>query len=232
MKYPPRTTLTAYGLPTPVVNAIAVVFGLLMPVSAAAAEPLEILAFGDSLTAGFNLPHQDSFPARLESALKEKGYDVRVINGGVSGDTTAGGLARLDWMTAETPDAAILELGANDALRGLPPEQAKANLSTMIEKLQAKGIRVLLAGMLAPPNMGAEYAQAFNVIYADLAELHDVEGYYTFFLEGVAGQPELLLDDGMHPNPEGVGEIVRRILPKVEELLNEELVEKGMQARQ
>lgn len=193
--------------------------------AAAAADDarLSILALGDSLSAGYNLSHDAAFPVQLEEALREKGYDVTVINAGVSGDTTAGGLSRLDWTLGDdVPDVTILELGANDALRGLPPAQVEANLAAIIEGLQARGSRVLLAGMLAPPNMGADYAEAFNAIYPALADRYDT-ALYPFFLDGVAGQTALLQSDAMHPTADGVAEIVRRILPKVEKLLNEEL---------
>lgn len=192
------------------------------PVNAAPAEPLTILALGDSLTAGYNLSQGQGFAPALERALTDKGYAVRVVDGGVSGDTSAGGLARLDWMTAEVPDLAIVELGANDALRGQPPAETQENLARILSGLKDKGVRVLLAGMLAPPNMGAEYAEAFNAIYPALAKRFDV-AFYAFFLDGVAAEPDLLLADGMHPTAEGVQEIVRRILPLVEKLLNEEL---------
>lgn len=196
-----------------------------VPSGSAWAEPWTILAYGDSLTAGFNLPSGTAFPAQLEEALRQKGYDVRLVNGGVSGDTTAGGLARLDWMLSDRPDIVVLELGANDALRGIPPQQVYENLAAIIERLQAEGVRILLTGMLAPPNMGAEYAEAFNAIYPRLAERYDI-AFYPFFLDGVAAQPDLLQSDGMHPTPEGVAVIVRRILPKVEKLLNEVLAER------
>lgn len=173
-----------------------------------------ILAFGDSLTAGYGLNGQDSFPSRLETALRESGYDVRVINGGVSGDTTAGGLARLDWLMQERPDLVIVELGANDALRGLDPAMTRRNLDAIVTGIKKQGARVLLAGMLAPPNMGPEYGKEFNSIYDDLARDHNIV-LYPFFLEGVAGEPALNLDDGMHPNARGVAEIVERMLPTV-----------------
>jgi acyl-CoA thioesterase I len=173
-----------------------------------------ILAFGDSLTAGYGLNGRDSFPSRLETALQESGYDVRVVNGGVSGDTTAGGLARLNWLMQERPDLVIVELGANDALRGLDPAVTRRNLDAIITGIKKQGARVLLAGMLAPPNMGSEYGEEFNAIYGDLARDHNVV-LYRFFLEGVAGDPALNLDDGMHPNAKGVAEIVKRMLPSV-----------------
>lgn len=185
--------------------------------------PLTVLALGDSLTAGYNLPHDAAFPVQLEDALRAEGYNVTVTNAGVSGDTTAGGLSRLDWTLAEgAPDVTVLELGANDALRGIPPAQAKDNLAALIEGLQAAGSRILLAGMLAPPNMGTDYADAFNALYPALAKRYDI-ALYPFFLDGVAANPELLLSDGMHPTAEGVAEIVRRIQPAVEKLLDAEL---------
>ena len=180
---------------------------------------MRILALGDSLTAGFNLDHRAAFPVQLEAALRDKGYDVKVENAGVSGDTTAGGLARLDWaLGGSVPDITILELGANDALRGIPPDEAKANLTRIVEGLEAAGSRILLAGMWAPPNMGRDYAEAFNAIYPDLAADHDLP-LYPFFLDGVITRPELLQNDGMHPTADGVTEIVKRILPMVEEMI-------------
>ncbi len=173
-----------------------------------------ILAFGDSLTAGYGLNGQDSFPSRLEAALQESGHDVRVINGGVSGDTTAGGLSRLNWLMQEGPDLVIVELGANDALRGLDPAVTRRNLDAIITGIRKQGAEVLLAGMLAPPNMGSDYGKEFNAIYSDLARDHNIV-FYPFFLEGVAGDPTLNLEDGMHPNKLGIAEIVERMLPTV-----------------
>lgn len=178
------------------------------------AAGITILAFGDSLTAGLGVETEQSFPARLERALRGAGVDARVINAGVSGDTTSGGLARLDWTLAESPALVILELGANDALRGIPPSVTEANLDRMLAQLGAKRIPVLLAGMLAPPNLGAEYGAAFNAIYPRLAQKHGVP-LYPFFLEGLAAQPALLQNDGMHPNARGVEVIVAGILPHV-----------------
>lgn len=179
-----------------------------------------IVAFGDSLTAGYEIAPEDSFPAQLEAALRKEGYKVRVMNAGVSGDTTAAGLARLDWSVPKEADAVIVELGANDALRGLPPEKARANLDAILAKLKQRGLPVLLAGMLAPRNMGPEYAQAFDSIYADLAEKHDVY-IYPFFLEGIAGDKALNLSDGLHPNAKGAAVIVENILPAVEDLIEQ-----------
>jgi acyl-CoA thioesterase-1 len=179
-----------------------------------AAEPLRILAFGDSLTAGYGLNEQDSFPAQLELALGAAGVNASVINAGVSGDTSAGGLARLDWALVDRPDLVIVELGANDALRGLDPATIAANLDAILTRLRADGRGVLLAGMWAPPNLGADYADAFNAIYPVLAERHGVP-LYPFFLDGVAADRALNQDDGIHPNAAGVRVIVRRILPHV-----------------
>jgi acyl-CoA thioesterase-1 len=180
----------------------------------AAAQPLKILALGDSLTAGFGLPPGQGFAPQLERALKERGVEAQVIDAGVSGDTTAGGLARIDWALADAPDLVILELGANDMLRGIDPAEIRANLDAMLAKLRAADARVLLAGMRAAPNLGADYGGAFERLYAELAAQYEVP-LYPFFLDGVATDPKLNLPDGMHPNEAGVAEIVRRILPHV-----------------
>ena len=185
---------------------------------AAASQPLRIVVFGDSLVAGFQLKASDAFPAQLERALKARGHAVEVINAGVSGDTTAAGLERLRWSIPEKVDAVILELGANDALRGLDPDRAKSNLDKMIATIKGTGAEVLLAGMLAPPNMGPQYAQAFNGIYQDLAAKHELI-LYPFFLDGIALDQRFNLGDGIHPNSKGVAEITRNILPTVERLL-------------
>jgi acyl-CoA thioesterase-1 len=182
------------------------------------AAPVRIVVLGDSLVAGFELRASDAFPAQLERALRARGHRVEVINAGVSGDTTAAGLERVRWAVPDKTDAVILELGANDALLGLDPAKAKANLDSIITAVKAGGAEVLLAGMLAPGNMGADYAQAFDAIYPALAKKHGVP-LYPFFLDGVALDAQLNLSDGMHPNPKGVAEIVRRILPMVEELI-------------
>ncbi len=179
---------------------------------------MRILAFGDSLTAGYNLPPGDAFPVKLEAALRAKGYRVQVINAGVSGDTTAGGRARLDWALADHPDYAIVELGANDALRGLDPAAALANLDAILGQFAAHRVKILLAGMLAPPNLGQDYGRAFNAIYPKLQDKWHVP-LYPFFLDGVTLHPELTLPDGLHPNTRGVERIVAGILPAVEALL-------------
>lgn len=180
----------------------------------AAAEKLRILAFGDSLTAGYGLPSEDGFVAQLQRALDEVGAEATVLDGGVSGDTTAGGLARLDWALGDDPDLVILELGANDGLRGIDPAETRANLDAMLTRLKEAGTVVLLAGMLAPPNLGPEYGAEFNRIYPELAEAHGV-ALYPFFLDGVAAEPALNQSDGIHPSAEGVAVIVQRILPYV-----------------
>jgi acyl-CoA thioesterase-1 len=185
---------------------------------AAAAEPVRILALGDSLTAGYNLPASEAFPVKLEAALKAKGHQVTVINAGVSGDTTAGGLARLDWALADRPQAAIVELGANDMLRGLDPGQTFANLDAILGKLKGQGVRVLLAGMKAPPNLGP-FAGEFNAVYPKLADKHKID-LYPFFLDGVASKADLNQGDGIHPTAKGVDRIVEGILPKVRRLID------------
>ncbi len=185
----------------------------------AAARPLRLVAYGDSLMAGYNLPDADAFPTRLQAALKAQGRDVEVVNAGVSGDTTGDGLARLDWTLGDGADAVILELGANDMLRGIDPKLTADNLAKMLEALKAKHIKVLLAGMQAPPSMGAEYGHAFAAIYPALAKRYDVP-LYPFFLDGVIGDRKLHLPDQLHPTGDGVGVIVQRILPDVDKLLD------------
>ena len=184
----------------------------------AGTAPIRIVVLGDSLVAGFQLKTSDAFPAQLERTLKAKGHSVEVINAGVSGDTTAAGLERLRWAVPEKTDAVILELGANDALRGLDAGRAKANLEKIIIALKAGGAEVLLAGMIAPRNLGEEYTRVFDGIYPQLAQKHGLI-LYPFFLDGVALNGNLNLGDGIHPNPKGVAEITKRILPKVEELI-------------
>jgi len=184
---------------------------------AAAATPV-IVAFGDSLTAGLGLSEKDSFPAQLERALKARGQQVKVVNAGVSGDTAAAGLARLDWAMPDDASAVIVELGANDALQGLDPAATKATLEKIITELKARGLPILLAGMEAPRNLGQEYVDQFRALYADLAQRYDLI-LYPFFLDGVALDDKYTLGDGLHPNADGVARIVDGILPKVEELL-------------
>lgn len=216
----PTRCRLAYGVRVRLFNGFAILlmtFGLFFSNAAQANEQV-ILALGDSLTAGYGLAEQESFPVQLQKALSGNGHAVRVINAGVSGDTSAGGLARLDWLLSEQPDIMILELGANDGLRALEPDQTRANLSKIIEKAKAADIPILLTGMLAPPNMGRDYGDAFNAIYPDLAEEYDVV-FYPFFLDGVAGEPDLNQGDGMHPTAEGISIIVDRLLPYVEQTL-------------
>jgi acyl-CoA thioesterase I len=185
---------------------------------AAAAEPLRIVAFGDSLMAGYGLAQADAFPAKLEAALKAKGHDVRIANASVSGDTASAGLARLDWSVPPGTDAVILELGANDALRGVDPAVTRKSLDAIIRRLKERRIDILLAGMQAPPNLGAKYVGAFDRIFPDLAKAHDLP-LYPFFLDGVAADAKLNQRDGVHPTAEGIDRIVARILPPVEQLI-------------
>ena len=218
---PGRGPSARYGLLRRIVNAAAITVSLTVATAfGAAAEPVKLLALGDSLTAGYGLPSNEGFTARLEAALRAAGRDVRVVNGGVSGDTTAGGLARLDWALADRPDAAMVALGANDALRGLPPAEAERNLDAILTQLAAARIPVLLVGMRAPPNLGRDYAAAFDGIYARLAAKHGV-ALYPFFLDGVAAQRELNQQDGIHPDARGVAAMVERILPAVAALLDQ-----------
>jgi acyl-CoA thioesterase-1 len=184
----------------------------------AADGPVKIVALGDSLTAGYGLAREAAFPARLEAALKAKGLDVQVANAGVSGDTAAGGLARLDWSVPDGTEAVIVELGANDALRGIDPSVTRAAVDGILRRLAARRIPVLLAGMRAPRNMGDEFVRAFDAIFPELAAAHDVL-LYPFFLDGIAGDRALNLPDGLHPTAAGIDAIVRGILPKAEELV-------------
>jgi len=178
----------------------------------AAGAPFRITVLGDSLSAGYGLAAADAFPAQLEQALRARGCAVAVANAGVSGDTTAGGRARLDWVLAGQPQLVVVELGGNDALRGLPPQEAAANLAAILGRLQEEGIEALLAGMRAPRNLGKEYYTNFDALFPRLAARYHVP-FYPFFLAGVTGKPELNQGDGIHPNARGVAEIVRSILP-------------------
>lgn len=205
-------------------GGILAVFGWLAlalaagPAAASDGEPLRIVALGDSLTAGYHLPPGAGFPAQLEAALRARGHDVEVVDAGVSGDTTSGGLARLDWSVPDEADAVIVELGGNDALRGVDPAIAEENLEAILTRLDERGIPALLAGMKAPRNMGPDYVERFDAIFPALAERHDVV-FHPFFLEGVAAEPSLDLPDGIHPNARGVSVIVENILPAVERLI-------------
>lgn len=203
-----RTALVRYGALCLLVNVIG---------NTALAET-RILALGDSLTAGYGLSAHESLPSQLEQALRQRGHDVRVINAGVSGDTTAGGVARLDWALGDDPHVAIVALGANDGLRGIEPARIEDNLDTILDRLKAKSVRVVLAGMLAPPNMGEDYAREFNAIFPRLAERHDV-AFYPFLLDGVVADRTLNLPDGIHPTGRGVAIMVERLLPVVEKVL-------------
>ena len=191
---------------------------LLLMVNGAVAAPVTLLALGDSLTAGYGLQPSDAFPVKLEAALRARGHDVNVINAGVAGDTALDGASRLDWALSEEVDAVIVELGANDALRGLPVPQAEQALDQLLGRLAERKLPVLLAGMRAPPNLGPDYQAAFDGMYPRLAEKHGTM-LYPFFLDGVAADVKLNQADGMHPNPAGVDVIVSRILPSVERLL-------------
>lgn len=196
--------------------------GALFMSQAALAAPKVVLAYGDSLMAGYQLRPGEGFAPQLEKALRAKGRDVRVVGAGVSGDTSTQGKARLNWVLAgmkTKPDLVILELGANDMLRGQSPATAKANIDAMVKAFKAKDVRVLLAGMRASPNLGATYVRAFEGLYPAVAKANNV-ALYPFFLDGVAAQRNLVLADGMHPNPKGVGVMVQRILPSVERELD------------
>lgn len=190
-----------------------IAFGLLLGAAGAAeARTIQLVGLGDSLMAGYQLPPGDGFPAKLQAALKAKGLDIAIADAGVSGDTTSGGLARIDWSVPDGTDGVILELGANDALRGIPPEETEKNLEAIIVRLKERNVPVLLAGMLAPPNMGPDYAAKFNPIYKRLADKYQLQ-LYPFFLDGVATHADLQLADGMHPNSSGVDIMVRNFEP-------------------
>jgi acyl-CoA thioesterase-1 len=214
-----------YGLRTRKVKAIrsiAFLFAASLPLfpPAARAEPLRILALGDSLTAGYGLPHADGFEAQLQAALTAQGHDVKILDAGVSGDTSAGGLARLDWALADGADAAIVELGANDGLRGVDPADMARNLTAILDRLAARHIPVLFTGMYAPPNLGNDYETAFRAVFDRLGKRPGLI-YDPFFLQGVATDPALNQADGLHPNPRGVKILVARLLPLVDRLIAE-----------
>ena len=185
----------------------------------AQAKTMHLVAFGDSLSAGYMLPQADAFPTVLEKALRDEGRDVTVANAAVSGDTTNDGLARLDWSIPDDTDGVLLELGANDMLRGLDPDLVRKNLAAMLDRLKQRHIPVLLIGMRATPSLGRDYVTKFEAIYPDLAKAYDVP-LYPFFLDGVAAEPSLSLQDGMHPNPRGVRKVVDAILPTVRRFLD------------
>lgn len=204
----------------PIILHFLVMTSLLSAPVAAQEREVQLVGFGDSLMAGYQLAPNESYTAQLEKALKEKGHNVVVANAGVSGDTTSAGLSRVDWSVPDGTDGVILELGANDALRGIPPEQTEKNLDAIITRLKDRGIPVLLAGMIAPPNMGSQYSNRYDGIYSRLAEKHGVP-LYPFFLDGVVAVSGTQLEDGMHPNARGVGIMVERSLPAVERFLGE-----------
>lgn len=194
--------------------AVILLAGLAGP-RIALAEPLQLVGFGDSLMAGYQLPQEDALPAQLQRQLTAKGHEVVITNAGVSGDTTSGGLSRVDWSVPDGTDGVILELGANDALRGIAPEETEKNLEQIIMRLKERDIPIFFVGMLAPPNMGDDYGQKFNAIYPRLAEKYDLP-LYPFVLDGVITERSLLLDDGMHPNTEGLKLMAERMLPLAE----------------
>lgn len=210
---------TSYGHWLLLVQAVAFAV-VLAAASPVAARTIRLVVLGDSLTAGLGLPPGKAFPDRLQAALRARGLDVDVLNAGVSGDTAADGLGRYDWAVPANADALIVELGANDMLRGLEPEATKKALSAILDKARAARLPTLIAGMRAAPNLGAEYDRAFDAIYPALAKDHDV-ALYPFFLDGVAGDPKLNQADGMHPTAEGVDAIVERIAPSVERILKQ-----------
>jgi acyl-CoA thioesterase I len=188
------------------------------PTGATTDRAVKIVAFGDSLTAGYGLPAKEAFPVKLTNALAAKGIQVQIINAGVSGDTASGGLARLDWSVPSDTDAVIVELGANDALRGIDPAVTESALGTILSRLKERGVAVLLCGIYAPPNMGPEFGRAYKQMYPKLARNYDV-ALYPFFLDRVAGRAELNQQDGIHPTAKGVDLIVEGILPRVEDLV-------------
>jgi acyl-CoA thioesterase-1 len=207
-----------YGFFRRCCNVAGLLAVMLVTLMSAAAElqaaPLRLLVFGDSLVAGYNLPPDAAYPVQLEKALRARGHDVTVLNAGVSGDTTAAAAGRLDWALAEKPTHVLVELGANDMLRGLAPEQARANLDGILARLKQAGLPTMLVGMLAAPNLGADYGRRFNAIYPELAQKHGLP-LYPFFLDGVAGDASLNLGDGIHPTRAGVAIMVDRTLPQI-----------------
>jgi acyl-CoA thioesterase-1 len=206
-----------YGLFMHIAVLMLALMTIAPPARAEATKPVKLVVLGDSLSAGLGLPAQEAFPQKLKKALQAKGIEVDMVNAGVSGDTSSGGRDRLDWSVPEGTDGVIVELGANDALRGIDPELTRAALTDIVQRLEARKIAVMLCGMLAPPNYGADYAARFNSIYPDLAKKFDVP-LYTFFLDGVAADAKLNQADGIHPTAAGVDIIVGNIMPTVEAL--------------
>jgi acyl-CoA thioesterase I len=217
----------AYGQKRPIgkgftlLLGLALFFGLAARLDAAEAganpRPFTVLALGDSLTAGYGLPAADALPAQLERRLKDRGVNIRIINAGVSGDTSAGGRARLGWLLSDRPDAVLVALGANDALRAIDPTVTRANLDAILSELKTRGIAVLFAGMQAPPNLGRAYVDAFNAVFPELAKRHGV-AFYPFLLEGVATRPDLNIADGIHPNAQGIARMVDGLAPLLQRL--------------
>ena len=199
----------------------ALIFNFAVAISAIGApttKPIKLIAFGDSLTAGYGLPRNAAFPVQLEKSLKAQGHNVQISNAGISGDTASGGLARLDWAIPKGTDAVILELGANDALRGVTPSKTRDSLDKIMARLKARDIPVLITGMIAPQGMGDEFGEAFNSIFSDLAKKYNAL-HYPFFLNGVALDPKLNQPDGIHPTTKGVAIIVEKIQPSVIKLI-------------
>ena len=220
-----ESTPRSYGKPGHKVQQLAVAMAMAVLVftgaagaASAAERTIKLVALGDSLTAGFQLHGRAAFQVQLERALKAKGLAVEIVNAGVSGDTSSGGLARLDWSVPAGTDAVILELGANDMLRGVDPKVTREALSEIVRRLKARQIEVLLCGMRAAPNLGPDYVRAFDAIYPDIAAANDLV-FYPFFLDGVVADPKLNIGDGLHPTGEGVARIVTGILPNVEAVL-------------
>lgn len=209
--------MAPYGARRALTNALALLL-VFFCAATANARPIRVLILGDSLTAGYGLAAPDGFQAQMLAALKAKGYDVTFVDAAVSGDTSAGGRARLDWAVGDGVDAAFVELGANDGLRGLPPKDLQANLTAILDALAAKHLPVLFSGMLAPPNLGADYDNAFKAVYTTLGRRPDII-FDPFYLLGVAADPALNQADGIHPNPTGVKIIVARLLPEMEKLI-------------
>jgi acyl-CoA thioesterase I len=213
-----RAVERRYGLFMHIAVLMFALMTVANPAWAEAAKPIKLVVLGDSLSAGLGLPAQEAFPAKLKKALQDKGIVIDMTNAGVSGDTASGGRDRLDWSVPDGTDGVIIELGANDALRGIDPDLTRTALTEIVQRLKARKIAVMLCGMLAPPNYGADYAARFNSIYPDLAKKFGVP-LYPFFLEGVAADAKLNQADGIHPTAPGVDIIVKNILPTVEAFL-------------
>jgi acyl-CoA thioesterase-1 len=198
---------------------LAVCFLATASLKSVQADSPRLMVFGDSLVAGYGLPAEEGFTRQLQDRLTAQGVEIKILNAGVSGDTTAGGLARLEWALAEQPDYVMIVLGGNDLLRGLDPSATRRNLDQILSKLAARGIKTFLCGMLAPVNLGAEYGAEFNPIYPDLAQKYDLD-FYPFFLQDVALVPRFNQRDGLHPNPEGVAKIIDGMMPLLQTFLS------------